>query len=81
MTRRQAGDLGLGVRQPEQGAGVALGDLGVADGVEDLFGQVKQPDQVRERRAIEPQPAGEFFLGSAVASRGTRGTRSPCRRR
>ena len=66
MIRRQAATLAFGVGQAEQGAGVPLGDLGVADGVQDLLGKLEQPDQVRDGRTVEPEPAGELFLGPAV---------------
>ena len=67
MTRRQAGDLHLGVRKAQQGPGVALGDLLVADARLDLLGQFEQPEQVRERRAVQAEPAGQLLLGPAVA--------------
>ena len=75
------GTLAFRVGQAEQGAGVTLGDLGVADGVLDLVGQVEQADQVRDGRAVEAEPAGELLLGPAVACRGSRGTRWPSRAR
>ena len=56
----------LGVGQGEDGACVTLGDLLAADGVLDLLGEVEQPDQVRDRRAVEAEAAGKFFLGAAV---------------
>ena len=61
------GALGVVVGQAEQGAGVALADLLGPDGVLDLAGQVEQADQVRDGRAVEPEPAGELLLGAAVA--------------
>ena len=35
--------------------------------VQDRVGKLEQPDQVRDRRTIEAQPAGQLFLGAAVA--------------
>ena len=62
------GTLALRVGQPQQGAGVARGDLAVADGAEDLVGQLQQPDQVGDGRAVQAQPPGELFLSSTVTA-------------
>ena len=66
ILRQAAIDL-FGVGQAEQGPGVALGDLLGSDGLLDLVGEVEQADQVGDGRAVEAEPAGELFLGAAVA--------------
>ena len=39
----------------------------LADGVLDFFGEVEKSDQVRDRRAVETQSAGQLVLSAAVA--------------
>ena len=67
MIRRQAATLAFGVRQAEQRPGVPLGDLVGANRVQDLVGKLEEADQVGDGRAVEPEPAGQLFLGATVA--------------
>ena len=61
------GRLAFGVGKAQKCASVALGDFVFADGVQDVGGQVEQADQVGNGRSIDAQPAGQLFLGAAVA--------------
>ncbi len=67
MIRRQAADWLSASGRPRSARACPWVISFAADGVEDLGGQVEQADQVGDGRSIDAQPAGELFLGAAVA--------------
>src|SRR5262249_39559484 len=51
----------------QHGSSVPLADLVGADRIEDRLGELEQANQVGDGRAVQPEPAGQFVLGPAVA--------------